>query len=210
MKKAILSVLFIGALAVIAKAQDDEEKEKGFKKENLFTGGSLTASFYSGGTVLGINPFFGYKLADFADAGIAVNYTYSGSRDLYILNDKLRQHVYGGGVFTRLYPAKFLFLQGQFEHNFMSQRYTQATGSPVQSFKQEANSLLVGAGLAQGRERGSTNFFYISLLVDVLGNVNSPYVDPVYNDQGQLVRVDKVPVFRAGINIGLFQKRYNR
>ena len=85
----------------------DEEQQKGFKKQNLFTGGSITASFYSGGTILGANPVFGYKLTNWLDGGLAFNYTYQGSRDNYEINDKIRQHVFGLGAFTRIYPVPF-------------------------------------------------------------------------------------------------------
>src|SRR5215471_1129393 len=100
MKKLIVSMVFV--LAVISIWAQDEEQEKGFKKQNLFTGGSVTASFYSGGTILGANPIFGYKLANWVDAGIVLNYTYQSSRDVVYLNDKSTQHVFGPGAFTRL------------------------------------------------------------------------------------------------------------
>ncbi len=189
-------------------AQDEEEvKEKGFKKENLFSGGSVTASFFSRGFILGANPMFGYKLNDYVDGGVVINYTYASNKDYIYLNDKLKQSVYGGGVFARVYPVKMIFLQGQFEHNFVRQNYT--FGSSVQKFKNDANSLLVGAGFAQGREKGSVNFFYFSLLFDVLKNRNSPYVDNVYdNSNGAYLRTDAVPIIRAGINIGLFKGSY--
>jgi hypothetical protein len=209
MKQSVLHISLLLLLAFSAGAQE-EERNKGFKKENLFTGGSVTASFFSGGTVLGANPVFGYKLTNWSDAGVALNYNYSGQRDWQQLNDKVRQHIYGAGLFARVYPVKFIFLQGQVEHNFIKLRYTPASSSPVETYNREANSFLVGAGLAQGRQRGSTSFFYISLLVDVIGNINSPYVDPVYDtNTGQLLRVDKVPIIRAGINVGLFQGRNN-
>jgi hypothetical protein len=211
MKRSILLLTILATVALKLSAQDEkEEKERGFKKENLFTGGSLTASFFSGGTILGINPMFGYKLADWVDAGLVFNYTYSGRRDYIYLNDKVRQNVFGPGAFVRLYPVKFLFLQGQFEHNFTTLKYTYPDGLKT-NYKTDANSFLAGAGIAEGRQRGSNTFYYISLLFDVIKNPNSPYVDKVYDQNtGQLLRIDIVPIFRAGINIGLFQGRNNR
>jgi hypothetical protein len=210
MKKIIVSAILFSSIIITVSAQDEkQEKEKGFKKENLFTGGSVTASFFTGGTILGANPVFGYQLANWVDAGVAFNYTYQGRRDIYTFNDKLRQHVFGPGVFTRLYPFRFLFAQGQFEHNFTSLKYTDDIGSI--KWHTDANSLLLGAGIAQGRQRGSNSFFYISVLFDVLKNPNSPYVNNVYNGN-VLVRTDIVPIVRAGINIALFQGsqgRYN-
>jgi hypothetical protein len=211
MKKIILSILLFSITTTFLFAQDEkkEEKEKGFKKENLFTGGSVTASFFSGGTILGGTPMFGYKLAEWVDAGLVFNYTYSGRRDYIYLDDKVRQHVFGPGAFARLYPVRFLFLQGQFEHNFTTLNYTYPDGSKTHD-KTDANSFLVGAGIAEGRQRGSNTFYYISLLFDVIKNPNSPYVNNVYDQNtGQLVRTDLVPIVRAGINIGLFQHHNN-
>jgi hypothetical protein len=214
MKKAILFAGSFLLLVNVLLAQDEEGEKKGFKKENLFTGGSITVSFFNGQTVLGANPVFGYKLTDWADAGLAFNFLYNGSRDYYQYDDKIRQTVYGPGVFTRLYPVKFLFVQGQFEHNFSTLKYIPApSGAQYLADKRTTgtNSFLLGAGLAQGRERGSTSFYYISLLFDVLKNINSPYVNVSYdpNNPAQQ-RVDIAPIIRAGVNIGLFQGRYER
>ncbi len=204
MKKIILSVLLLSISFGFLFAQD-EEQQKGFKKQNLFTGGSVTMSFYSGGTILGANPIFGYKLANWLDAGIALNYTYQGSRDNYELNDKIRQHVFGPGVFTRIYPVPMLFLHAQAEHNFNNWNYSSADGSYKQSDVTDANSLLLGGGWAQGRQKGSNSFFYLEILWEVAKNKYSPYVNNVYDPSGSVARTDAIPIFRAGINIALFQ-----
>jgi hypothetical protein len=208
--KKILAASCLCFISVILLAQDEEEA-KGFKKENLFTGGSITVSFFNNQTILGANPVFGYKLADWADAGLAFNFLYSGARDYYEFNDKIRQTVYGPGVFTRLYPVKFLFVQGQFERNFSTLKYIPAPAGNYIADKRTtaANSLLLGGGFAQGRERGSTTFYYISVLFDVLKNINSPYVNVSYNPNNpSQQRIDMTPIIRAGINVGLFQGRY--
>ena len=211
-RSSLLLMMLAGFLAASAQSGEDEE-QKGFRKENLFTGGSVTLSFFNGQTVLGANPVLGYSLTDWADAGVAFNFLYNGSKDYYQYNDKIRQFVYGPGVFARLYPVRFLFVQGQFEHNFSSLKYIPAPGGAYQADRVTtgANSLLLGAGLAQGRQPGSNTFFYISLLFDVLKNTNSPYVRVTYdpNDPANQ-RVDIVPVIRAGVNIGLFQGRHDR
>ena len=188
---------------------DEEMENKGFKKENLFTGGSVTVSFFNQQTVLGANPIFGYKLADWVDAGLAFNFLYNGARDYARFDDKIRQTVYGPGVFVRIYPVKFLFAQGQLEHNFSTIKYIYPGGSPTEKLNADATSLLIGGGFAQGREKGSTTFYYISVLFDVLKNINSPYVNVSYNPNNPSEqRVDVVPIIRAGINVGLFQGRY--
>jgi hypothetical protein len=136
---------------------------------------------------------------------------YSGARDYNEFNDKIRQTVYGPGVFTRLYPISFLFAQAQFEHNFSTLKYIAAPGSLNYmdgKIKTGSNSLLLGAGYAQGRVEGSNTFYYISILFDVLKNINSPYVNVVYNPNNPAQqRVTMTPIIRAGFNIGLFQGR---
>ncbi|MGE5109139.1 MAG: hypothetical protein ACM3H8_16495 [Sphingobacteriales bacterium] len=204
-KKLILIVMLSSFYYANAQTKKEEEKEKGFKKENLFTGGNVTLSFGSGYTVLGASPIFGYRLANWIDAGVVVNYIYTSQRDVYQFNDKIRQSTYGGGVFTRLFPVNFLFAQAQFEHNFTTVKYIPAGIGTTDKYKADANSLLVGAGYTQGRERGSNTFFYVAVLFDVLKNENSPYVDVVSDGITKSVRIQ--PIIRAGFNIGLFEGR---
>ncbi len=215
MKKLLFSLFCVTLIGISAWAQDEEEKGGGgFKKENLFTGGSVTLSFFNGQTILGANPVFGYRLSDWADAGLAFNFVYNGIRDYYEFDDKMKQTVFGPGVFTRLYPVKFLFVQGQFEHNFITQKYSPRAGSVnfiSDKRKTDVSCLLLGAGFAQGREPGSNTFYYISLLFDVLKNFNSPYVNVNYNpDNPSQQRVTMAPIIRAGVNIGLFEGRYRQ
>ena len=213
MKSKLIALLFIAsAISFFANAQDEEEeKKKGFKKENLFTGGSVTASFYNGVTVLGISPVFGYKLAEWTDAGLVFNLNYASIRDYRQFDDKLKQTVKGLGVFTRLYPVNFLFVQAQYEKNFITQKYIPSPNFPIyNSYKEtvNANSLLVGAGYTQGRQRGSNTFFYLALLFDVLKDQNSPYVDVAIDPNTGYRSIRAIPIIRGGVNIGLFEGRY--
>jgi hypothetical protein len=209
MKKIILALfaLSLTATSLFAQKEKDEE-EKGFKKENLFTGGTVNVSFFNGATVLGATPIFGYRLNNWIDGGVVINFTFASQRDVKEIDDKVKQTVYGGGLFTRIYPVKFLFIQGQFEHNFTSLRYIPSTNNYL-PLKETvgANSLLLGAGYTQGRQPGSNTFYYVALLFDVIKNQNSPYVDLVYNPVTAAYSVRAIPIIRAGINIGLFEGR---
>ena len=199
MKKIIFAVLLLTVvITVFAQEEENEEKKKGFKKENLFTGGSITASFYSGGTVLGISPTFGYSINKIIDAGVIVNFTYTGERAY--TGDKYRQFVYGPGVYARIYPINMLFVQGTFEHNFTSVTYKPAYGGPTQKYKTDANSILIGGGYCSGRQGVGTMFYYFSIMVDVLKNINSPYVEQL---QDGSLRAQ--PIIKAGLQIPLFQ-----
>ena len=204
--------LAVAALFSVSAAAQDPEKEEAEPErkfsDGLFTGGSVTVSFFNQQTILGANPMFGRLITNWADAGVVFNFMYSGARDWQYYDDKIRQTIMGPGVFTRVYPIPIIFVQAQFEHNFIRQKYIYPGGSPTEVYKEDASSLLLGAGLAQGRFKGGTTFYYISVLFDVLKNDNSPYtrvsVNP--NDPSQR-RVDMVPVIRAGFNIGLGRNR---
>ena len=196
-----MSILLLTAILHIASAQDkdhEEEQEKGFRKENLFTGGSIALAFYNNTFLVGASPVFGYSITNWADAGVVVNYNYTSYRDYqYVYNDKLRQTVYGGGAFARVYPVRFLFLQGQFEHNWIKQKYIPNSGTE-QSYTTDGNSLLVGGGYTTGRfGRGGGPFFYVALMFDVSGNENSPYTDAYGRT---------IPIVRGGLQVPLFQK----
>jgi hypothetical protein len=199
MKKTIL-LLFI-PLSFHSFAQSGEEKtgeKKGFKKENLFTGGSVNVSFFNGATILGITPQFGYSLTKWADAGVTLNVNYISQRDYEFTGDKLRQTIYGPGAFVRLFPVRFLFAQAQYEHNFIHLKYIPVNNGTPDKQNLHANGLLLGGGYAGGRENGSNSYYYFSVSWDVLGDKNSPYVDGLGRSN---------PIIRAGYNIGLFQGR---
>lgn len=201
MKKMIF--LFLLPLCFHAKAQDKTEnsevKNGGFKKEKLFTGGSANVGFSNGATMLGITPQIGYSITNWADLGINFNLNYISQRD-YNSTDKIRQTTYGPGAFVRLFPVNFLFASAQYEYNSIHQKYI-SNNFPTQKTVYNANSFLIGAGYAGGREKGSNTYYYLSVMWDILSDKNSPYVD-------QFGRAN--PVIRAGYNIGLFQGRHSR
>jgi hypothetical protein len=199
MKKTIFATLLLATvIAVSAQEKEKDEKESGFKKENFFTGGSLTASFFSGGTALGISPYFGYSLNRFIDVAASVNLNYTSQRDYNVYGDKVRQTVYGPGAFVRLYPVKFLFAQAQYEHNFIRFKYIPVSNSGYtgSTTKIDANSMLIGGGFASGRQDVGDVYYYFSVLWDVSKVAESPYIDGVGRN---------FPVVRAGLQIPLFQ-----
>lgn len=200
----IAASLFVSTQVLLAQKYDkDEESEsKGFNKENFFTGGSISLSFFNGAFLVGGSPVFGYSLTRWADLGIVANYTYSSYRDYPYLNDKLRESLYGGGVFTRLFPVKFLFAQAQVEHNWIRSKYIYASGAPDYIIKTSGNSILVGGGYTTGRDPdGKSAYGYLAVLFDVGNDANSPYKD----GSGRTI-----PIIRAGFNIPLFQGHKGR
>jgi hypothetical protein len=204
LKKQLLAfvVLVIFTAPVMAQERErdrerEEEEVKGFDKSNLFTGGSVSLAFYNNTFLVGASPVFGYSLTNWADAGIVVNYNYTSYRDYPYFDDKLRQSVYGGGAFVKLYPVRFLFAQAQFEHNWIKQKYMPSGIGPDEVIRYDANSFLVGGGYTSGRYgRGGEPFYYLAVLFDVSGDKNSPYTDAYGRT---------IPIIRGGIQFPLFQ-----
>ena len=199
MKSKIFAIALVASLLSFnSKAQDKEEKEKkGFNKENLFTGGSVSVAFYNSTFLVGGSPVFGYSITNWADLGIVVNYNYTSYRDYnYVFNDKLKQYVYGGGGFVKLYPVRFLFVQGQYEYNFIKQKLIRNVGT-TETVEVEAGSFLIGGGYTTGRYgRGGAPHFYLAVLFDISNNLYSPYTD----GYGRTI-----PIIRGGVQIPLFQ-----
>lgn len=203
MKYSIIKTGLLLAFAAVqlAASAQDEEKKRGFKKENLFTGGSVSLSFGNNTFLAGVNPVFGYSLTNWADAGVVVNYIYASQRGQFN-NDKLRQTLYGGGVFTRLFPVRFLFAQVQVEHNFINYKYIYENGSPAFKDNVSATSTLIGGGYATGRQGGSGRpFAYLAVLFDIGDDEFSPYKDELNRS---------TPIIRAGFHVPLFQGSRNR
>jgi hypothetical protein len=197
MKVNLFAFALCTMLTVVSFAQSDkDESTGGFKKDKLFTGGTVALGFGSGSTSFGLGPYFGYSINKYVDVALSLNYNYVSQRDYLDFGDKIRQSVIGPGIFTRLYPVKFLFAHAQYEQNFIKVKYIPAyAGNPSRSQSVSAPSFLVGPGFASGRDADNNTFYYISILFDVAKNPNSPYID----GRGRVT-----PIYRAGINIGLF------
>lgn len=205
----LVCILFCGQALF---AQNDEGEKRGFKKENLFVGGSISAAFATDVFGIGANPEFGYSVAKWMDLGIAGNYNYTSYRNYggYASNDRLHQTIYGPGFFTRLFPVRFLFAQAQIEHNWIALKYLYGSGGN-QKASISSNSFLVGAGYTTGRDPGGKSAYgYLAVLVDVLNEKNSPYVNYDYDFNGNVIGRHQVPVIRAGFIVPLFQGKGNR
>lgn len=167
------------------------------KKTNFFTGGSVSFGLGTYSFNAGLHPHFGYTLNKWIDVAGVVNFEYNSQRDYY--NNKYHNTTEGLGVFTRIFPVRFAFLQIQPEYNFITQKAIQP-GAPTITSHLQAPSLLLGIGYTPSRSSKNT-FSYFTLMIDVLKNINSPYVDGYGNS---------LPIIRAGFNIGLFNGKRSR
>ena len=185
MKKLILSLMLCTVAVAGLYAQEEEEEQKGgWKKDHLFIGTSLNLGF-SNGFIIGLNPEIGYSINKFIDAGISTNFNYITQRYQNI-DGSVRYLAIGGGPFVRIWPARMIFVGGQYEYNKI--RLSEKIGNTTTATENHtSSSILVGAGYGQ-RLIGESQF-YTSILIDALNDPYSPYRD-------QYGRV--LPVFRTG------------
>lgn len=181
-----------------ANAQKDEDVPF-FTLENIFTGGTVNLQFGNKTTALGIGPYLGYSFNKYIDFAVSPSFNYVSVRDYAYVGDKVRQFTYGPGAFVRLFPLRFLFAQAQYEFNFLNTRYIPfgGTSADIEKYKYDSHSLLIGGGIANGKDfPNSKSYYYFSILWDVGKSQYSPYKDNLRRS---------VPVIRAGYNIALFQ-----
>lgn len=202
-KRFLLPVLGL-LIAAFAHAQrpstyESGEKEKeGFNVNRIFIGGSLNIGFSSYSFQAGGVPEVGYSITDWLDAGLGININYTSERadPYYNYNTRYRTFNYGGGPFFRVYPIRFLFIQGQFEHNWIKQTAKDMNTDLEYKATYTSNSLIAGIGYTQ-RMVGQGSF-YTMLGIDLLNDTYSPYKD--YNGRAY-------PIIRAGFNFYLKPSR---
>jgi hypothetical protein len=198
MMKKLFGIFILLQLTISCFAQSDSTEKHGFRKDHLFTGGSLNLAFGNGSFGIGVGPLFGYNVTNWLDAGVAINYNHFRQKDYPTVGDKYIQNVYGGGPFVRIFPVRFLFAQAQFEHNFIDLKVDYSGGTPTDKLHLNSDNFLIGAGYTSGRATGGVQsaYGYLSILFDVMDDPNSPYKDGVNGKQ---------PIIRAGFIVPLFQ-----
>lgn len=106
MNKILLSILLlISSLSVtLAQGKNNSDKSGSFRKENLFTGGTLNLLFGNNMTSAGATPCIGYSITDYLDAGLTFGIDYTSYRDYEgIEGARLRQTIFTPGAFLRLF-----------------------------------------------------------------------------------------------------------
>ncbi len=190
-------ILFFLSVSFFIKNTYAQFEEKGkFKKENIFIGGSLNVGLSTGVFQIGANPEIGYSITNFLDAGIVTNLIYGSINADYNEGVKQSSFNYGAGLFTRIYPLDFLFVQAQAEHNWISYRLKDELNNATFKNTLQSNSIL--AGIGYGRRNIGQGGSYIVLLFDLSKNLNSPYID-VYGNS--------VPILRGGFTTYLKTKK---
>jgi len=182
---------------------DGDGNDRPSNSTNLFAGGSISAGFANYTFNVGANPEIGYSFSQWVDLGVAFNINYLSERadDQYIYNanTRYRSFNYGAGIFTRVYPVHFLFVQLQPEMNWIHQSAKSFETNQTASATFSAASLIAGVGYTQRMVGEGSYFLMIGL--DLLNNTYSPYRD--YNGT-------KLPIIRAGFDFYFRSKKNSK
>jgi hypothetical protein len=167
--------------------QSQNARKDDFKmQKRLYIGGGLGFGISSYSTSLMVAPVVGYRLSPSFDVGTRINYTY------YRYNDeplKYSTNNVGVGFFGRYYLFFFndLFLHAEYEALNYEQVYVNTITWEVASKERIwVSSLFVGGGYRQWI--GNSAFVGITVLWNLLDNIDSPYNNPI---------------FRIGVGVGL-------
>lgn len=193
--KHFLVLVFTFFIVDAALAQDEAVAEKGFKKEKVFVGGNFGLAF-GNYTLINLSPQVGYRFNRTLAAGLGLNLLYVSSKETAwsSANNAYYQYrqvqgITGFNLFGRVYPIQNFMIQLQPELNYRFGYIKYLDGRDPQRTSLNAEivpSLLAGGGLVMPNERGA---FMISVMYDLMQNVNSPY--------------GKKPVVNVGYNINL-------
>lgn len=189
-KLSILFFLFIlgGALEATAQfGQPSSREQSDFSNQKkVYVGGGLDFGISSYSTILGIAPIVGYRLSPSFDVGLRAVYSYYRYNDSYI---KYSTSNYGAGFFARYYLYFFsdLYLHAEYEALNYEQVYLNTALLEVDHKERIwSSSFFVGGGYRQWI--GQHAFVGITVLWNLLDDINSPYTNPI---------------FRIGVGVGL-------
>ena len=189
-----ISLVVISVNCVAQRNEVDEQKGK-FKQENVYIGAGVNLGFTNHSYNLGVTPDLGYSVTKWLDGGIGLNINYYAENASDYNQYSYHNFNVGGGPYFRIWPLNFLHFQIQPEYNWISSSQRNVLSNQSVSYNYNAGSLLVGVGY--GTRVLGERYSYVTLMIDVSQNVNSPYRDQ-YNDP--------LPVFRAGFGVYLKPK----
>lgn len=191
----MISSLLLCDLLSAQSLEPTTEKGK-FKQENLFIGTGINLGIANKSFNVGINPEIGYSLTKWLDAGIALNLNYFSQNASDYSTIKYQNLSYGAGSFIRIWPVSFFHIQIQPEFNWINSTQKNMANNTTLKYNYNAGSLLVGIGY--GSHFIGNRYSYVTLMMDVLQDRNSPYRDQ-FNDP--------IPVFKAGFGMYLKPSR---
>lgn len=156
--------------------QEQEEPKKKFDPSRLVFGGNLGASF-GDFTFVNISPQVGYMFSPLLTAGAGINYVHSSYKTRYSNEEITETFNYAGlNVFGRIFPTNFLFasLQPEVNYSWGKIKFENNTQPDVKQNSEWIPTLLVGAGVMMGGQRGRGGLM-LSVQYDLAQHPRSPY-----------------------------------
>lgn len=153
-------------------------------KERTFIGGNFGLSF-GDITRIYVAPVVGYRISPKFSAGLGPSYEYYKDNRF----QGMETSIYGGSVFGRYYPLDMIYLQTEFEFlNLEAFRFNR--NNELVSERVNVPVFFVGGGYTQRTPSGSG--FYIGIMYDLIGDVNSPYPDNITFRIGGFFSLEKL------------------
>lgn len=170
MNRFIRACVFFFILCCGAElSAQDENPYKGLPvKERLFFGGDLGLSFGNQLTYIRVAPLVGYQVSPDFSFGLGPSYQYWEDRRFI---PKLESTILGASTFARYFLLDQIFLQSEFEVLNLEELDFNP-GDDIRRDRVTIPVLFVGGGYAQ---RVGRSGFFVSVLYDVIGDLNSPY-----------------------------------
>ncbi len=187
MKKFRFILLALGftILSMTSQGQKSGNPYKGVAfKDRITIGGDLGLSFGNQLTYIRVAPVLGYIVNPKLTIGAGPSFQYWEDRRFI---PALETTIYGGSTFGRYFVIEQIFLQAEFEVLNLDE-INYAIGSDFTNRERVTIPVFfVGGGYSQ-RTAGGSGFF-VSVMYDLIGDLNSPYPNDL--------------VFRVGGFIGL-------
>jgi len=183
--RSLISLLFFFMALLIAQpsfSQFGQPESSGNKddfkmQKRLYIGGGLGFGISSYSTSIMVAPMVGYRLSPSFDIGTRLNYTYYHYNDSPI---KYSTNNFGLAGFVRYYLFFFndLFLHAEYEALNYEQVYLNYNYEVDHKERIWVSGLFLGGGYRQWI--GNNAFVGITVLWNLLDNINSPYSNPIF------------------------------
>ena len=148
------------------KPKQQEKRQPIQKEKRWFAGGMIGAGFSSYSSYVEVAPVVGFRITPAFHVGSRVTYIFNSYE--YAPGKRENLHHYGISLFSRYVIWKGLYAHVEFE-----------TLSFDQIDQREwINSLFIGGGYLQNV--GGQGFMSFAILFNVLDNIDSPYVNPIF------------------------------
>lgn len=218
MRRSLLTILTVAALAISANAQDvysssgqplnrnksNVKSDKLIDPQRIVFGGWGNFGIGSGVTNIGITPVLGYRITDGFSAGIGFGYQYLRVKDYFQVPveilptgesvwgfKNLNAHFYAPSVWMRHIIWNNIFAHVEYEHNITSYKKYEAnvlSDPPFDETNVTESVPCLLVGAGIRQPLGARASIVFMLLYDVLQDPQSPYYQTF--------------AIRAGVNFG--------